>query len=74
VTVVVTGIEKVAMKRCFGVEKTSSKQQSSSSFSNKTSAPFLRKDTEVVTVASNAKKTDSDDVNKSYNPSFLRRR
>lgn len=32
VTVVVTGIEKVAMKRGFGVEKTSSLQQSASSF------------------------------------------
>ncbi|APA82187.1 cell division protein FtsZ [Francisella tularensis] len=74
VTVVVTGIEKVAMKRGFGVEKTPSTQQSASSFSNKTSAPFLRKETEVVTGASNAPKTDSDDVNKSDIPSFLRRR
>ncbi|MDE4963491.1 cell division protein FtsZ, partial [Francisella tularensis subsp. holarctica] len=45
-----------------------------SSFSNKTSAPFLRKETEVVTCASNAPKTDSDDVHKSDIPSFLRRR
>ena len=74
VTVVVTGIEKVAMKRGFGVEKTSSQQQGPSSFSNKTSASFLRKETEIVTGASNTPKTDSDDVNKSDIPSFLRRR
>ncbi|ORM38893.1 cell division protein FtsZ [Francisella endosymbiont of Ornithodoros moubata] len=74
VTVVVTGIEKVAMKRGFGVEKTSSQQQGASSFSNKTSAPFLRKETEIVTGASNTPKTDSDDVNKLDIPSFLRRR
>ena len=74
VTVVVTGIEKVAMKRCFGVEKTLSKQQGASSFSNKTSAPFLRKETEIITGASNTPKTDSDDVNKLDIPSFLRRR
>ncbi|OEZ33475.1 cell division protein FtsZ [Francisella endosymbiont of Amblyomma maculatum] len=73
VTVVVTGIEKVAMKRGFGVEK-SSQQQGASSFSNKTSAPFLRKETEIVTGASNTPKTDSDDVNKLDIPSFLRRR
>ncbi|MFV9931458.1 MAG: cell division protein FtsZ [Francisella endosymbiont of Hyalomma asiaticum] len=74
VTVVVTGIEKVAMKRGFGVEKTSSQQQGASSFSNKTSAPFLRKETEIVTGTSNTPKTDSDDVNKLDIPSFLRRR
>ncbi|MFV9972171.1 MAG: cell division protein FtsZ [Francisella endosymbiont of Hyalomma asiaticum] len=74
VTVVVTGIEKVAMKRGFGVEKTSSQQQGASGFSNKTSAPFLRKETEIVTGASNTQKTDSDDVNKLDIPSFLRRR
>lgn len=74
VTVVITGIEKVAMKRGFGVEKTSSQQQGASSFSNKTSASFLRKETEIVTGASNTPKTDSDDVNKSDIPSFLRRR
>ena len=74
VTVVVTGIEKVAMKRGFGVEKTSSQQQGASSFSNKTSASFLRKETEIVTGASNTPKTDSDDVNKLDIPSFLRRR
>lgn len=74
VTVVVTGIEKVAMKRGFDVEKTSSQQQGSSSFSNKTSALFLRKETEIVTGASNTPKTDSDDVNKLDIPSFLRRR
>lgn len=74
VTVVVTGIEKVAMKRGFGVEKTSSQQQGASSFSNKTSAPFLRKETEIVTGGSNTPKTDSDDVNKLDIPSFLRRR
>ncbi|MFV9984705.1 MAG: cell division protein FtsZ [Francisella endosymbiont of Hyalomma asiaticum] len=74
VTVVVTGIEKVAMKRGFGVEKTSSQQQGASSFSNKTSALFLRKETEIVTGTSNTPKTDSDDVNKLDIPSFLRRR
>ncbi|ALB02096.1 cell division protein FtsZ [Francisella persica ATCC VR-331] len=74
VTVVVTGIEKVAMKRGFGLEKSSSQLQGASSFSNKTSVPFLRKETEIVTGSSNTPKTDSDDVNKSDIPSFLRRR
>ncbi|AEB28006.1 cell division protein FtsZ [Francisella hispaniensis] len=74
VTVVVTGIEKVAMKRGFGIEKTSNQQQGTSSFTNKTAAPFLRKETEIVAGATNTPKTDSDDVNKSDIPSFLRRR
>jgi cell division protein FtsZ len=75
VTVVVTGIEKVAMKKGFGVEKTSShQQQNSSGYTSKPSAPFLRKETEVVTNSSNAPKTDSDSANKSDIPSFLRRR
>ncbi|AIT09739.1 cell division protein FtsZ [Candidatus Francisella endociliophora] len=72
VTVVVTGIEKVAMKKGFGVEKTASSQQQG--FSSKPSAPFLRKETEVVTSSNNVANNDSDSTSKSDIPSFLRRR
>lgn len=72
VTVVVTGIEKVAMKKGFGVEKPASSQQQSG-FANKPSAPFLRKETEVVTNNSSSN-NDSESSSKSDIPSFLRRR
>ncbi|APC96874.1 cell division protein FtsZ [Francisella frigiditurris] len=67
VTVVVTGIEKVASKKGFGLEKSSSARESSSP-----SAPsFLRKETEVASNNSqeSAKETSQADI-----PSFLRRR
>lgn len=67
VTVVVTGIEKVASKKGFGLEKSSSTRESSSP-----SAPsFLRKETEVASNNSqeSAKETSQADI-----PSFLRRR
>jgi cell division protein FtsZ len=75
VTVVVTGIEKVAMKKGFGIEKTASsnQQQGSAAFSSKPSAPFLRKEAEVVTNSS-APKVESESTSKSDIPSFLRRR
>jgi len=72
VTVVVTGIEKVAMKKGFGVEKPASSQQQSG-FANKPSAPFLRKETEVVTNNSSSNNY-SESSSKSDIPSFLRRR
>ncbi|MEY8702767.1 cell division protein FtsZ [Francisella philomiragia] len=70
VTVVVTGIEKVAMKRGFGVEKTTS--NSSQGYSSKPSPSFSR--SEDVSSSASAPKTESEDVNKSDIPSFLRRR
>ncbi|GAB4223819.1 MAG: cell division protein FtsZ [Francisella sp.] len=79
VTVVVTGIEKVSAKRGFGVGKVSTQQQnisSSSNFTNKvtTPPPFLRKETEMVSNSNDSAKADSNDINKSDIPSFLRRR
>ncbi|AEI35085.1 MULTISPECIES: cell division protein FtsZ [Francisella] len=71
VTVVVTGIEKVAMKRGFGVEKTTSSQPQS--FSSKPSPSFSRND-DVSSSSASTPKTESEDVNKSDIPSFLRRR
>ncbi|MBK2025339.1 cell division protein FtsZ [Francisella philomiragia] len=70
VTVVVTGIEKVAMKRGFGVEKTTSNP--SQGYSSKPSPSFSR--SEDVSSSASAPKTESEDVNKSDIPSFLRRR
>ncbi|GMN89982.1 cell division protein FtsZ [Francisella sciaenopsi] len=70
VTVVVTGIEKVAMKRGFGVEKTTS--SSSQGYSSKPSSSFSR--SEDMSSSASAPKTESEDVNKSDIPSFLRRR
>ncbi|MFC4892947.1 cell division protein FtsZ [Pseudofrancisella aestuarii] len=67
VTVVVTGIEKVASKKGFGLEKSSSARESSSS-----SAPsFLRKETEV---ASNNSQESTKETSQADIPSFLRRR
>ncbi|AJC48464.1 cell division protein FtsZ [Allofrancisella guangzhouensis] len=71
VTVVVTGIEKVAMKKGFGLEK-SVQQPQRESFSHKPAASFLRRETEVTT--SVASTSGSDDANKSDIPSFLRRK
>lgn len=70
VTVVVTGIEKVAMRRGFGVEKTTSNP--SQGYSSKPSLSFSR--SEDVSSSASAPKTESEDVNKSDIPSFLRRR
>ena len=73
VTVVVTGIEKVAIKKGFGVEKKPAPSQGSSFSSNKPSASFARKETEVVG-SSDSSKPDLYSANKSDIPSFLRRR
>ncbi|MFT4693865.1 MAG: cell division protein FtsZ [Francisella sp.] len=73
VTVVVTGIEKVATKKGFGVEKGANhNSQRESNYSNKPTTSFLRKETEVVSTPSSS--TSSEEVNKSDIPSFLRRR
>ena len=71
VTVVVTGIEKVATKKGFGIEKgVSNQSQRESSHSNKPTGSFLKKETEVVSSPS----LSSEEANKSDIPSFLRRR
>ncbi|MED7788958.1 cell division protein FtsZ [Francisella sp. 19X1-34] len=72
VTVVVTGIEKVAMKKGFGVEKKPASSQGSG-FSNKPNAPFVRKESDV-SASSDTSKSDFDSADKSDIPSFLRRR
>jgi cell division protein FtsZ len=72
VTVVVTGIEKVAMKKGFGVEKKPATSQSSS-FSNKPSTPFVRNESEV-SGSNDTSKSDFGSADKSDIPSFLRRR
>jgi cell division protein FtsZ len=73
VTVVVTGIEKVATKKGFGVEKGAShNSQRESNYSNKPTTSFLRKETEVVSTPSSS--SNSEEANKSDIPSFLRRR
>lgn len=72
VTVVVTGIEKVAMKKGFGVEKKPVASQGSS-FSNKPSTSFVRKESET-SAPSETSKPDFDSADKSDIPSFLRRR
>jgi len=74
VTVVVTGIEKVATKKGFGIEKgTSSHSQRESNYSNKPTGSFLRKETEVVSPSSSSS-SSSEEANKSDIPSFLRRK
>ncbi|RUS68657.1 hypothetical protein EGW08_023582 [Elysia chlorotica] len=74
VTVVVTGIEKVATKKGFGIEKSSQSQQSTrEAFSSKPSSnSFLRSETEVASQSNNSSQTE--EVNKADIPSFLRRR
>ncbi|QIW09289.1 cell division protein FtsZ [Francisella sp. LA112445] len=72
VTVVVTGIEKVAMKKGFGVEKKPATSQGSS-FSSKPSTPFVRNDSEV-SGSNDTSKSDFGSADKSDIPSFLRRR
>ncbi|WP_150467156.1 cell division protein FtsZ [Francisella sp. SYW-9] len=72
VTVVVTGIEKVAMKKGFGVEKKPATNQGSS-FSNKPNTSFARKESEV-SAPNDSSKSDFDSADKSDIPSFLRRR
>ena len=71
VTVVVTGIEKVAVKKGFGVEKNSNPQRENNS--NKPTASFLRKETEVAS-SSSSQNIGSQDTHKSDIPSFLRRK
>lgn len=71
VTVVVTGIEKVATKKGFGIEKNASRNtQKENNYSNKPAGSFLKKEAEVV----NNSNSGSEDTNKSDIPSFLRRR
>ena len=73
VTVVITGIEKVATKKGFGIEKgTSNHSHRESNYSNKPSASFLRNETEVASSPSSS--SSSEEANKSDIPSFLRRR
>ncbi|MCL4114941.1 UNVERIFIED_CONTAM: hypothetical protein GTU68_061976 [Idotea baltica] len=72
VTVVVTGIEKVAMKKGFGIEK-NAQQPSRDNNTNKPAASFLRKETEVA--GNNpSQNSNPQDTHKSDIPSFLRRK
>ncbi|MED7820234.1 MULTISPECIES: cell division protein FtsZ [unclassified Francisella] len=73
VTVVVTGIEKVAMKKGFGIEKKPVSSSQGSSFSNKPSTPFVRNESEV-SGSNETSKSDFGSADKSDIPSFLRRR
>ncbi|QIV95398.1 cell division protein FtsZ [Allofrancisella inopinata] len=73
VTVVVTGIEKVSMKKGFGLEKGA--HHSQREISSERAAPaasFLRREAEVATSITPG--SGSDDANKSDIPSFLRRK
>ena len=73
VTVVVTGIEKVATKKGFGIEKgVNNQSQRENNYSNKPTGSFLRKETEAVSSPSSS--PSSEETNKSDIPSFLRRR
>ena len=71
VTVVVTGIEKVALKKGFGVEKPAARQPQRENISSKPATSFLRAETEV---AKSPSVGDASPANKSDIPSFLRRR
>jgi cell division protein FtsZ len=71
VTVVVTGIEKVATKKGFGIEKgTNHQSQRESNYSNKPTGSYIRKESEVISNPSSS----SEEANKSDIPSFLRRK
>ncbi|MGQ4001881.1 cell division protein FtsZ [Francisellaceae bacterium CB300] len=73
VTVVVTGIEKVATKKGFGIEKgANNHSQRENNYSSKPTTSFLRKEAEVVSTPSSS--SSSEEANKSDIPSFLRRR
>ena len=75
VTVVVTGIEKVATKKGFGIEKgTNHNVQRENGYSNKPTGSFLRKETEVASNPSLSSSSNSEEASKSDIPSFLRRR
>jgi cell division protein FtsZ len=71
VTVVVTGIEKVAMKKGFGIEKNTQQQRDSNS--NKPTAAFSRNEPEV-SAHNPSQGSSSHDTHKSDIPSFLRRK
>ena len=71
VTVVVTGIEKVATKKGFGIEKgTNHQSQRERHYSNKPTGSYIRKESEVISSPSSS----SEETNKSDIPSFLRRK
>ena len=73
VTVVVTGIEKVATKKGFGIEKgANNHSKRENNYSSKPTTSFLRKEAEVVSTPSSS--SSSEEANKSDIPSFLRRR
>jgi cell division protein FtsZ len=73
VTVVITGIEKVALKKGFGVEKQAPRAPQRESITSKPATSFLRSEAEIVKSPSVGDKTQAD-ANKSDIPSFLRRR
>ena len=78
VTIVVTGIERVNMKKSFGIERnagSSSRSQSREGF-NKQSAPsFTRNESQTNTASLKSNpKADLEEKNKSDIPSFLRRK
>ena len=73
VTVVVTGIEKVATKKGFGIEKgANNHSQRENNYSSKPTTSFLRKEAEVVSTPSSS--SSSEEANKSDIPSFFIRR